>query len=102
MSPASTHITDQAGTRSKHKTLSVLPGCPTATPTSVRIQRQNWPYRAPGRAEPVIHTQRRLDNMAYPEDGYQRSHVPLTSLLITNGDADLCKRMHGRNSLTSA
>ena len=45
MSPASTHPTDQAGTRSKHKTLSVLPGWPTATPTSVRIQRQNWPRR---------------------------------------------------------
>ena len=60
MSPASTHTTDQAGTRSKHKTLSVLPGWPTATPTSMRIQRQNWPYRAPGRAELVIHTKRRL------------------------------------------
>jgi hypothetical protein len=62
MSPASTHTTDQAGTRSKHKTLPVLPGWPTATPTSVRIQRQNWPYRAPGRAEPVIHRQRRLSD----------------------------------------
>jgi len=64
MSPASTHTTDQAGTRSKHKTLSVLPGWPTATPTSMRIQRQNWPYRAPGRAEPVIHTQRRLGRLS--------------------------------------
>jgi hypothetical protein len=64
MSPASTHTTDQAGTRSKHKTLSVLPGWPTATPTSVRIQCLNWPHRAPGRAEPVIHTQRRLGRLS--------------------------------------
>jgi hypothetical protein len=63
MSPASTHTTDQAGTRSKHKTLSELPGWPTATPTSVRIQRQNWSYRAPGRAELVIHRQRRLGDL---------------------------------------
>jgi hypothetical protein len=70
MSPASTHTTDQAGTRSKHKTLSVLPGWPTATPTSVRIQRQNWPYRTPGRAELVIHTQRRLgDLVSYQNKG---------------------------------
>ena len=73
MSPASTHTTDQAGTRSKHKTLSVLPGWPTATPTSVRIQRQNWPYHTPGRAELVIHRQRKLGDLAYPEDEYQCS-----------------------------
>jgi hypothetical protein len=30
------------------------------------------------------------------------SHVPLTALLITNGDAGLCIRMRWRNSLTSA
>lgn len=30
------------------------------------------------------------------------SHVPLTALLITNGDADLYIRMRRRNSLTSA
>ena len=30
------------------------------------------------------------------------SHVPLTALLITNGDAGLCIRMRCRNSLTSA
>ena len=77
MSPASTHTTDQAGTRSKHKTLSVLSGWPTATPTSVRIQRQNWPYRAPGRAELVIHTQRRLDDLAHMRVG--TSAQPRTS-----------------------
>ncbi len=34
--------------------------------------------------------------------GYQRpSHVPLTALLITNGDAGLCIRMRCRNSLTT-
>jgi hypothetical protein len=77
MSPASTHTTEQAGIRSKHKTLSVFPGWPTAIPISVRIQRQNWPYRAPGRAEFVIHRQRRLD-LAYPEDGYQCSATYLS------------------------
>jgi hypothetical protein len=30
------------------------------------------------------------------------SHVPLTALLITNGDAGLCIRMRWRSSLTSA
>src|SRR5258708_1357507 len=38
-----------------------------------------------------------------PEGGVPApSHVPLTALLITNGDAGLCTRMRCRNSLTSA
>ncbi len=38
-----------------------------------------------------------------PEGGVPApSHVPLTALLITNGDAGLCIRMRCRKSLTSA
>lgn len=34
--------------------------------------------------------------------GIRLSHVPLTALLIANGDADFGMRMHRRDSLTSA
>ena len=79
MSPASTHTTDQAGTRSKHNTLSVLPGWPTATPTSMRIQRQNWPYRARTAPNPSS-TQRRLGRPS------QDAELQREELLQEHGD----------------
>src|SRR5215813_734648 len=69
MSPASTHTTDQAGTRSKHKTLSVLPGWPTATHISVRIQRQNWPYSA--RSAPNPSSTHSADSAGSPQDAVE-------------------------------
>jgi len=70
------------------------PNCETAP---------NWQFCAADRSDLASHRGAPNRRSGPPEGGVPApSHVPLTALLITNGDAGLCIRMRCRNSLTSA
>src|SRR5580700_5383098 len=67
------------------------------------ISAQSWAICVQQPENPARFSAARIRRSGPPEGGVPApSHVPLTALLITNGDAGLCIRMRCRNSLTSA